>query len=139
MLFAVEDGTFGRGKNMNMQICYLDISASYSHSSLALPMLHQACEGLVEADWSVVRGTIKEDVHAIAARVADLKPVAKSPCGARRKAPRGVADQRNRLGRIATGGDQCGGERADAARGHVEHERRRGVRQGRPVDAVRLA
>ena len=57
-----------------MKICYLDISASYSHRSLALPMLHNACEGKVEAEWDVVWGTIKEDVHALASRVVEIQP-----------------------------------------------------------------
>ncbi|MDP6042477.1 MAG: DUF4080 domain-containing protein [Candidatus Latescibacteria bacterium] len=57
-----------------MRVCYLDISASYSHSSLALPMLHNACEGLVDAEWVAVRGTIKEDVHAMASRVVEARP-----------------------------------------------------------------
>jgi hypothetical protein len=57
-----------------MRICYLDISASYSHRSLALPMLHLACEGKVDAEWSMVHATIGDDVHAISARVIETQP-----------------------------------------------------------------
>ncbi|MBT5830448.1 MAG: DUF4080 domain-containing protein [Candidatus Latescibacteria bacterium] len=57
-----------------MKICYLDISASYSHRSLALPMLHLACDGKVDIEWSVVHSTINDDVHAISARVLETQP-----------------------------------------------------------------
>ena len=57
-----------------MRICYLDISASYSHRSLALPMLHLACEGKVDAEWSMVHATITDDVHAVSAQVIEQKP-----------------------------------------------------------------
>jgi len=58
----------------NMKICYLDISASYSHRSLALPMLHLACDGHVDAEWSMVHATINDDVHAISARIIETQP-----------------------------------------------------------------
>lgn len=58
----------------SMKICYLDISASYSHRSLALPMLHLACEGKVDAEWEMVHATINDDVHAISARVVEKQP-----------------------------------------------------------------
>lgn len=57
-----------------MTICYLDISASFSHSSLALPMLHMACAERVDAQWHVVRGTIKDDIHALSVQVAETLP-----------------------------------------------------------------
>jgi|GEM_PF-66093 radical SAM superfamily enzyme YgiQ (UPF0313 family) len=57
-----------------MKICYLDISASYSHRSLALPMLHLACDETVDAEWTMVHSTINDDVHAISARVIETQP-----------------------------------------------------------------
>ncbi|MDA0711740.1 MAG: DUF4080 domain-containing protein, partial [bacterium] len=57
-----------------MKICYLDISASYSHRSLALPMLQLACAENIDAEWSMVHATITDDVHAISARVVAMQP-----------------------------------------------------------------
>ena len=51
--------------NPTMRICYLDISSSYSHCSLALPLLHAACERTVPGEWHVARGTIKDGVHTL--------------------------------------------------------------------------
>ena len=57
-----------------MRICYLNINASYSHSSLALPLLHAASEAQFPCAWTSVRGTIKDDANALAADVVAREP-----------------------------------------------------------------
>ena len=57
-----------------MRICYLDIRSSYAHSSLALPLLHAACEQDVHAEWCVVGGTIKDDVGSLVEETVAAEP-----------------------------------------------------------------
>lgn len=52
-----------------MTIVWLAINASYSHSSLALPLLHEAARGHVAADWALVAATVNDDALALAAAV----------------------------------------------------------------------
>jgi hypothetical protein len=61
-----------------MRLTWLDVNASFSHASLALPLLHAACarEPRLRAawDWDSVRGTSADDPGRLAARVAATAP-----------------------------------------------------------------
>lgn len=59
-----------------MNFVWLDINASWSHSSLALPALHANLEPGIQAacNMQVVRGTIKSSVPQIVEELAALKP-----------------------------------------------------------------
>ncbi len=56
-----------------MNLVWLDISASYSHSSLALPAI-EACRCGDAHNWSVVRGTINSDIFPIVEQLHRAKP-----------------------------------------------------------------
>ncbi len=59
-----------------LRIVWLDVRASYSHSSLALPLLHAASRGRItpEPEWRAVAATINDSPAAVAARVAAEQP-----------------------------------------------------------------
>lgn len=59
-----------------MNFIWLDINASWSHSSLALPALHAnlSAETAAACNMKVVRGTIKSPVAQIVQEVAQLEP-----------------------------------------------------------------
>ena len=59
-----------------MNFIWLDINASWSHSSLALPALHANLSPAVAqaCNMQVVRGTIKSPVSQIVQDVARLEP-----------------------------------------------------------------
>ena len=59
-----------------MNFIWLDINASWSHSSLALPALHANLSAATAAacNMQVVRGTIKSPVPQIVQQVAQLEP-----------------------------------------------------------------
>lgn len=59
-----------------MNFVWLDINASWSHSSLALPALHANLlpATAIECDMQVVRGTIKSPVSQIVEELQVLKP-----------------------------------------------------------------
>ncbi|MDD3034028.1 MAG: DUF4080 domain-containing protein [Bacteroidales bacterium] len=59
-----------------MKILWLDINASYSHSSLALPALHSQTEGCSEKqfDWCIVSGTINREPSISINEVISHKP-----------------------------------------------------------------
>ncbi len=61
------------GVAYHMQITFLDINSSYSHSSLALPLLHGACAG-IDATWSRVAGTTSDKIERLATAVAEEEP-----------------------------------------------------------------
>ena len=67
---------FGGVKQSNMNFVWLDINASWSHSSLALPALHANLTPATAAgcNMKVVRGTIKSPVAQIVQEVAALQP-----------------------------------------------------------------
>ncbi len=56
-----------------MNLTWLDISASFSHSSLALPSI-EACRTGDPYTWSVVRGNINSDIYAITRELYEAKP-----------------------------------------------------------------
>ncbi len=59
-----------------MKFLWLDINASYSHSSLALPALHaQLGEKILEkSKWHAVQGTIKTDKTHIISQINEISP-----------------------------------------------------------------
>ena len=57
-----------------MKILWLDINSSYSHSSVALPAIHAQVAGRDEWEWCVVRGTINDNLGALATAVAEQRP-----------------------------------------------------------------
>ena len=57
------------------RITWLDINSSYSHSSLALPIIEaQQRNNSVECEWSVVSGTLKSEIRELVAAVVAQKP-----------------------------------------------------------------
>ncbi len=60
----------------NMNFVWLDINASWSHSSLALPALHAnlSAETAAACNMQVVRGTIKSPLQQIVQELAALEP-----------------------------------------------------------------
>ncbi len=57
-----------------MRLTWLSLNASYSHSSLALPLAHNACRDLTDWKWDVVAATIGEEPAEIAVRMHDSHP-----------------------------------------------------------------
>ncbi len=56
-----------------MKLIWLDISASYSHSSLALPAI-EACRKGDLYEWSRVSGTINSDVYLLTKELYEAQP-----------------------------------------------------------------
>ncbi len=59
---------------MRRKICWLDINASYSHSSLALPAIEAQCSNHFDIEWSVVSGTINSVVSNVVEELVEKKP-----------------------------------------------------------------
>ncbi|HBG24422.1 MAG TPA: B12-binding domain-containing radical SAM protein, partial [Rikenellaceae bacterium] len=59
-----------------MRILWLDINASYSHSSLAIPALHaQLSETITERySWRVVSGSINRETTYYLSEIAEFSP-----------------------------------------------------------------
>lgn len=58
-----------------MKVTWLAINASYSHSSMALPLLERCCcGGIQELEWSVVDTTINEQVSRTVEQVLNHQP-----------------------------------------------------------------
>ncbi|MFR9619816.1 MAG: DUF4080 domain-containing protein [Rikenellaceae bacterium] len=57
-----------------MNLVWLDISASYSHSSLALPAIEACREGDDGYEWSCVSGTINSDLFALTRELYEAQP-----------------------------------------------------------------
>ena len=51
-------------------LLWLSVNSSYSHSSLALPLLHTACREIDGWEWSVLETTVGEDAAETAVRLA---------------------------------------------------------------------
>ena len=56
-----------------MNISWLDINSSYSHSSLALPAI-EVCKKENENIWSVISATINSDIYLITKEIYSQKP-----------------------------------------------------------------
>ncbi len=58
-----------------MKITWLNLNSSYSHASLALPLLHGACrQARVDAEWSAVSATINDAPATALARLLATDP-----------------------------------------------------------------
>jgi len=57
-----------------MNISWLSLNASWSHSSLALPMLEQCCRDEVDWKWSVVNATLHEAPERIVEQLLAQNP-----------------------------------------------------------------
>ena len=57
-----------------MNITWLTINSSYSHSSLALPLIHQAAREVRNCVWTHVSATIKDDPSEICIRILRSLP-----------------------------------------------------------------
>lgn len=57
-----------------MKLVWLTINSSWSHSSLALPLLHTACRQCKEWQWEKYAGTIKDDPGTIACKISGMAP-----------------------------------------------------------------
>ncbi len=57
-----------------MNITWLTINSTYSHSSLALPLIHQAAHQVRNCVWAHVSATIKDDVSDICIRITQSSP-----------------------------------------------------------------
>ena len=55
-------------------ILFLSVNSSYSHSSLALPILHNACKELTNWQWLKEEITIQEDPGEIAVKLSEQNP-----------------------------------------------------------------
>ena len=101
------------------KLVFLTVNSSYSHSSLALPLLHSACRELTQWEWLRCDVTLKEDVmtavRQIAAAECDLLAVTLYLFNRQR-----VLEILQRVHalmprcRIVAGGPECLGEGAEA-------------------------
>jgi radical SAM superfamily enzyme YgiQ (UPF0313 family) len=57
-----------------MRLVWLSVNSSYSHSSLALPILHLAARHLSNWQWECVEATISEQPGELAVRLLELQP-----------------------------------------------------------------
>lgn len=57
-----------------MKLVWLDVNASHAHSSLALPLLHNAARSMDAVSWAVVRATPHADVASLTEEVVQLQP-----------------------------------------------------------------
>ena len=58
---------------MPKKFLFLSICSSYSHSSLALPILHSAAHDVPDWEWFSKEYTVAEDRAMIAAELAELQ------------------------------------------------------------------
>ncbi len=57
-----------------MRLVWLSVNSSYSHSSLALPILHVAARHMQNWDWESLETTIAEHPCELAVRLMELQP-----------------------------------------------------------------
>ncbi|OGV73248.1 MAG: hypothetical protein A3K19_23685 [Lentisphaerae bacterium RIFOXYB12_FULL_65_16] len=57
-----------------MKLVWLAVNSSFSHASLALPLLHAATRERTRATWQAVQATTKDDVGAVTSEVARHSP-----------------------------------------------------------------
>ncbi len=55
------------------RLLWLSVNSSYSHVSLALPLIHAACGEMPEWEWIVLETTVAEDRAEAAARLAAMR------------------------------------------------------------------
>ena len=98
-------------------LLFLSVNSSYSHSSLALPILHNACKGLTNWQWLKEEITIQEDPGEIAVKLSEQNPdiLACSLYIFNREAVLKILERFNQLSpnsRIIIGGPECLGHNA---------------------------
>ena len=103
---------------MSRKFLFLSVNSSYSHSSLALPMLHGACKDVCNWSWDCIECTIAEDAAEIACKIAELAPdmVGASLYIFNRNAVLDILGRFHQLMpncRIVLGGPECSGAGAD--------------------------
>lgn len=59
---------------MQKKFLFLSVNSSYSHSSLALPILHSSAENVQNWHWDAIECTLLEDAAEVAMQMADRKP-----------------------------------------------------------------
>lgn len=57
-----------------MNITWLSLNASYSHSSLALPLLHRMCMHRKDWNWQAAHSTINDKPNSIVSKCLSTKP-----------------------------------------------------------------
>jgi radical SAM superfamily enzyme YgiQ (UPF0313 family) len=57
-----------------LNIAWLSVNASYSHSSLALPLLHASCRDIPDANWIQVETTIHDKPNKVVDRLLNYSP-----------------------------------------------------------------
>ena len=102
---------------MNSKFLFLSVNSSYSHSSLALPVLHSACADVDNWSWESIECTIAEDYADIAYQMAEKSPdlVGASLYIFNRNAVLDILGRFHRLlpqCRIVLGGPECSGDSA---------------------------
>ena len=101
----------------NRKLVWLSVNCSYSHSSLALPLLHAASVGIGGWEWSVLETTLEADRAETALELAARKPdlVCATLYLFNRDAVMEILERLHALMpecRIAVGGPECLGEGA---------------------------
>lgn len=102
-----------------MRLVWLGVESSYSHSSLALPLLSNACRDVSGWEWELVSGTIRDDAFELCRRVVSLEPdvVSSTAYLFNRHVVLDVLGRIKRLRPdvvIIVGGPECLGEGADS-------------------------
>ncbi len=59
------------GSMKRRHLVWLTVNSSYSHSSLALPLLHAACAGIEGWEWSALETTLEADCAEVALEIAE--------------------------------------------------------------------
>lgn len=101
------------------RLVWLSVNSSYSHSSLALPLLHSACRGVPGWEWKCLETTVEDDAAEVAAKLAGL--AGNLVCATlylfNRRAVLDILGRFHALApdaRIAVGGPECLGGAAEA-------------------------
>lgn len=99
---------------MTKKFLFLSVNSSYSHSSLALPILHNAAENYGNWTWDSIECTVAEDFSEVAAKAVKYQPdlVGASLYIFNRTAVLDILSRIHRLlpsARIVLGGPECSG------------------------------
>jgi len=100
-----------------MRLVWLSVNSSYSHSSLALPLLHLACREVAGWDWQKLETLSTDDPGETAVRLAEMQPdlVCASLYLFNRRHVTDILDRLHALSpdcRVLVGGPECLGNQA---------------------------
>lgn len=100
------------------RLLWLSVNSSYSHASLALPLIHAACAGTRGWEWIPLETTVAEDRAGIAASLAAMRGdlLCTTLYLFNREAVADILERFHALApecRIAAGGPECLGEGAE--------------------------